>query len=164
MPQHLSFPDGYIHLSISGALSAEALREAAENVANLENSCRRAPHRIIDLADVSSIEIGFSQLWSLNQQCRLHPARNPVKCAIVAPLPAHIGCARMFQSIHDRPGVAVAVFAQVSHAREWIFSAQLLDPELAGVVASPHRDRPPVPPFSGPPTASDLNAVMCAGK
>ncbi len=162
MSQLISFPDGYIHITPSGLLNEESLNQMAENVSNMGNSCRRTPHRLIDLTEVTSIEIGFSHLWSLAQRCKMHPPRNPVKCAIVASVPVHLGYARMYQRINDHPGISIAIFNEVAHAREWLFSAQDLDPELAGVVAA--RERAPVPELPAPAEAVELNAVLYRGE
>jgi hypothetical protein len=48
---------------------------------------------------------------------------NPVKTAIVAPKPVHVGFARMFQILTDHPQIIVEVFATVVAAEAWLAGA-----------------------------------------
>ncbi len=144
MPLHLSSSDGYLHTLVSGVFHQDALRELAELVAQVANSYRQPPHRLIDITGLTAIEVSFHDLWSLAQQCRLRPSRAPVKTAIVAQQPVQVGYARMYQRINDY--ACIAVFGSSLAARDWLTSAELVDPELIGVVEPPApRPRLPVP-------------------
>jgi hypothetical protein len=135
MSLHLSSLDGYLHVALSGILNKELLLEAETEVAHVENACAKVPHRLVDLTDVSAVELNFHDLWSLAERRRVRPLVNPIKFAIVAPHPVQIGCARMYQRMAERPRITIAIFNDVTAAREWLFSAQIMDPEMTTQLA-----------------------------
>lgn len=120
MPFHIAQPDGRIEVTLTGALTVKDLRGAISAVAAIEGSTSPVPDRLIDLSASTGLQLDFPAIHEIATQRRAIMLANPIKSAIVAPEAAHVGFARMFQTLLDHPLITVKIFPDRDSALAWL--------------------------------------------
>jgi hypothetical protein len=128
-PIRLAMRDGVLRITMEGLITRSDLMALASAVLELEGRCAVTPDRITDLSAITQMEVTFGDILALVEMRKSAPPRNPIKSAIVAATPVHLGFARMFQTLNDSAEVRVAIFPDEAAAEAWMEStAQARDP------------------------------------
>lgn len=120
MPASCEMIGDLLHVTFTGFLTPEELIQTARQVADLESRLEAAPNRITDLTAVTDSEIGSATVQEVAALRRRTRLPNPIRSALVAPLPVHMGFARMFQTLNDHPQITMQVFRDRSEALAWL--------------------------------------------
>jgi len=120
MSSHVFIKDGILFIEFTGVLSEADLDKMAMDVLDIENASPVVPHRISDLTEVSSMAIDFSSILSLARRRMDTVIGNPIKSAIVASKPEHIGFARMFQTVNRHTQITIRIFPDIDAALAWL--------------------------------------------
>ncbi|MGB8354646.1 MAG: hypothetical protein WCD79_12205 [Chthoniobacteraceae bacterium] len=120
MPSQVSIKDGILFVAFTGTVSEADLDKVAVDVLEIENTRPVIPHRISDLTEVTDLSIDFSSILSLAQRRMETVIGNPIKSAIVASKPEHIGFARMFQTVNRHTQITIRIFPDMGAALAWL--------------------------------------------
>ena len=123
MPARVSIRDGIIFVTFTGVVSEADLDKVAVDVLKIESAGPVVPHRITDLTAISGMAIDFSSILSLAQRRMDTVIGNPIKSAIVASKPEHIGFARMFQTVNRHKQITIRIFPDTDAALAWLAEA-----------------------------------------
>ena len=123
MPSHVSIKDGILFVEFTGIVSEADLDKVAVDVLELENASPEVPNRITDLRAISGMAIDFSSILSLARRRMDTVIGNPIKSAIVASKPEHVGFARMFQTVNRHTQITIRIFPDSDAAHAWLAEA-----------------------------------------
>jgi hypothetical protein len=70
--------------------------------------------------DGAELAIGYPEISALAAKRRQLRFPNPLKSAIIARNPQHLGYARMFQILNDNPQITIRIFSDETSASRWI--------------------------------------------
>lgn len=113
---------GILDVALSGVLTREDLAQVGARVSVLDNPAEQMPSRLIDLSGISEVEFSYETVAQVIDQRRGVTLRNSIKSALVAPMPLHMGFARMFQTLNDHPQITVRIFSDREAALLWLAS------------------------------------------
>ena len=123
MPFEIEEHDDCLVLRLLGVLTSEDVLRAAAEVQRLEEGPLKAKNRITDLTSLEDFEIGFAEVWKVAQRRSQLTFAAPIKSAIIARRPIHVGFARMFQTLLDNPQIEVRIVDSLEEARNWFASS-----------------------------------------
>ena len=120
MPYQIKEEPAFIRITFSGTIKPRELQAALKQLEALEAASVIMPPRLLDLSKVeqSAVTAEDVQAVAVKRKTRRFP--NAFRSAIVAPLPAQYGYARMFQSLTDHPDIKIQVFDTVAEATAWL--------------------------------------------
>jgi hypothetical protein len=120
MPYHITKEPDLLRVVFFDNLTPQDLLSLADAIAAIEQAQPVALNRLADLTQVSGPELTYAAMLAFVERRKAQRLANPVKSAIVAPTPVHVGFARMFQILNDHPQIEVEVFATVEAAEAWL--------------------------------------------
>jgi hypothetical protein len=94
MPYTLKLENNVLRFTLSGRVTGSDFMSAATEVTVYEKDVSVVPHRITDL-DGAELAIGYPEISALAAKRRQLRFPNPLKSAIIARNPQHLGYARM---------------------------------------------------------------------
>ena len=102
------------------ALTRVDLCELAEEMLAYEARLPVTPSRLTSLADVTHVDVGFSEMLDFVERRRAVGPRQPIRSALVVAEAVQFGIARMFQTLNDHPLVTVRIFRDEASALTWL--------------------------------------------
>ena len=120
MAYHVTEESDRVRLSFQSVITSHDLHAIASELAALEQARGAALNRLIDLSQVSEIDLSYLVLDTLMDQRMAQPLVTVVKSAIVAPQPVHVGFARMYQMLNKEPKYAIEIFGSIEEAETWL--------------------------------------------
>lgn len=104
------------------ALTRADLCGLAEEMLACEARQPVTPSRLTSLADVTHVEVGFSEMLDFVERRRAVGPRQPIRSALVVAEAEAVqfGIARMFQTLNDHPLVSVRIFRDEASALAWL--------------------------------------------
>ena len=120
MPYTLTLEPAFVRIVLHGALIPQDLHTLADELAAIDMQQAVAPHRLIDMRPVTAPYLTYPDIQGYIARREAQPLANAVKVAVVASRPIHLGFARMYQNLNQRPQMAVEVFATVEVAETWL--------------------------------------------
>lgn len=120
MPFRMEHRDGIVWLTLTGAITANDLREVSVAAAEIEAAMPRTPPRLTDLSLVDSIDLAFTDVLALANVRRSKSFPNSFKSAIVIGNDVQKGYARMFQTLNDHPMIQIELFTNREEAERWL--------------------------------------------
>ena len=118
MPFEISNEKDYLLIQLFGTLSGAELLEVGRQVQKLEETNPSIP-RLTDLTGIDALNLGFPEIEALADARRVLVFSTPVRSAIVANRPLHIGYARMFQTLNSNPSIDVRIVSSREEALAW---------------------------------------------
>ena len=118
MPFDISQHPDYFVLRLTGTLVGEDLENVAHAVGQLEDAGPLL-NRVTDLTGIELLNVAFPEVQALADRRRSRRFASPVKSALLAHKPLHIGYARMFQSLNDNPFLQVRLVKSMDEALNW---------------------------------------------
>ena len=92
----------------------------ARGIDILENDSRVAPKVLIDLTDISDVDVDFAAVNAITEEVDRHQLPGKSKTGFIARSPMQYGFARTIQMLlHDQP-VEIQVFEDKNDAIEWV--------------------------------------------
>jgi len=119
--------EGVLVVQLPRQLTYEHLVQAANYLAALDESLPVTPHRLTDASAVEDVLVQFAEMEAFSNRRQVAKLKNPIKSAIVAPKPLHMGFARMFKTLNNNPQMTIKIFPNAGTAWEW-----LRDPDATG--------------------------------
>jgi hypothetical protein len=120
MPFRIEHSDGFVLVTLSGALTAEDLRAVSAQLAALEDSLPECPPRLTDLRTVEGVGVSFTDVLDLAAARRARSFPNSFRSALVVAREVQKGYARMFQTLNDHPMVQIRIFDDRESAEAWL--------------------------------------------
>lgn len=121
MPFEISTEKDHLLIQLFGALSGEELLEVGRQVQKLEENDPSIP-RLTDLTGIDALNLGFLDIEALADARGTLVFSAPIRSAIVANRPLHIGYARMFQTLNRNPSIDVRIVSSREEALAWFRS------------------------------------------
>ena len=111
-----------LRMRFVGALTRADLCGLAEEMLACEAHLPVTPSRLTSLADVTHVEVGFSEMLDFVERRRVVGPRQPIRSALVVAEAEAVqfGIARMFQTLNDHPLVTVRIFRDEASALAWL--------------------------------------------
>jgi hypothetical protein len=122
MPYILNMEPTFLRIVLHGALTYQDLHALADDLAAIDMQQAVAPHRLIDMRAVIAPYLTYPDVQAYTARRQAYPLVNAVKLAIVAPRPIHLGFARMYQNLNQRPQMVIETFATLADAEAWLRS------------------------------------------
>jgi hypothetical protein len=122
LPFAIDVQPGLIHMTLSGVLTDEDLRGIASAADEIEGASNPIAPRITDMTGVIDLKIDYASVQAFATRRRVIRFPNAFKSAIVVGGPAHLGIARMFQTLNDNPQITVEIFTERATALAWVRS------------------------------------------
>jgi hypothetical protein len=122
MPYRIIREASFFRVVFFDEMTRHDFRSLAGEVAALEDALPVALNRLTDLSHVSGSEMTYADMHDYVERRKAQRLKNSVKAAIVAPMPMHVGFARMFQILLEHPQIEVVVFATLEEAEAWLTS------------------------------------------
>jgi hypothetical protein len=129
MSYHFANEDGVLRIRLSGCININDLSQGLAEIEKLEDSFEITPNRIVDLTQVTDVDLPFETVKQLAARRKAKVFKNPVKTAVIAPRAVHIGFASMLQSLIPHPQMEVRVFRNAPDAIAWIAQNTKTPPE-----------------------------------
>jgi hypothetical protein len=129
MPFEISIEKDYLLIQLFGALTGEELLEAGRQLQKREEDDPLIP-RVTDVTGIDELKLGFPDIEALANARRVLVFSTPIRSAIVATRPLHIGYARMFQTLNSNPSIDVRIVASREEALAWFKESGHLNPTL----------------------------------
>ena len=123
MPYHIAREPDLLRIVFFDDMSPQDLLSLADAIAAIDREHPVALNRLTDLSQVSGPDLSYPAMLAFVERRKAQQLANPIKTAIVAPKPVHVGFARMFQILNDHPQIVIEVFATVEAAEAWLASA-----------------------------------------
>ena len=120
MPHRTDLTGSVWRFAFHGRLTVDDLVEAEKSVYDVEASATRVPHRLIEIDELTAIELSFLELYSFICQRRTRRFANRFKSAIVATDFIHDCFARMYQQTLKHPQITVRIFGNAQSAMDWL--------------------------------------------
>ncbi|GAB4447159.1 MAG: hypothetical protein Kow0031_29740 [Anaerolineae bacterium] len=120
MAYRVNTEPGLVSIEFFSTFSPDDLVQLAELAEEVERQTDPAPNRLVDMRNLSGVEIRFPDMDWLAKRRRTQRLKNPVKTAIVASRPLPVGYGRMFQELMDHPQIEIKLFSTVEAARLWL--------------------------------------------
>ena len=119
MPFRIETQSPFLRIVAEGRLTGADLVDLLSEVEHLEGELQRIPDRVLDLSSVA-IDTNFRAMLELASRrvSRIFP--NSFRSAIVAPTPATMGFARMFQTLNTNPQIELRIFDTRESAEAWL--------------------------------------------
>ena len=105
-------------------LTRADLRGLADEMLACEARLPVTPSRLTSLADVTHVDVGFSEMLAFVERRRAVGPRQPIRSALVVAEAVQFGIARMFQTLNDHPQVTVRIFQDEAAALAWLGEAE----------------------------------------
>jgi hypothetical protein len=121
MPFEISNENDYLLIQLFGTLSGEELLEVGRQVQKLEETHPSIP-RLTDLTGIDALNLGFLDVEALATARGALVFSAPIRSAIVANRPLHIGYARMFQTLNSNTSIDVRIGSSREEALAWLRS------------------------------------------
>src|SRR4051794_37865219 len=102
MPFEITDQKNVMLVRLFGAVTGPELLEVARAMRTIEDQ-RGAFDRVTDLTGMEELHFGYLDVDALAVIRRSLPFKSPIRSAIVASRPLHVGYARMFQTLNDNP-------------------------------------------------------------
>jgi hypothetical protein len=118
MSFEISNEKDHLLIQLFGAVSGEELLEIGRQLQKLEENDPSIP-RVTDVTCIETLNLGFLDIEALANARRLLVCPTPIRSAIVANRPLHIGYSRMFQTLNDNPAIEVRIVASREEALAW---------------------------------------------
>src|SRR5262245_61923835 len=83
-----------------GRITSEDMLTGGRDVLAIEQAKETTPSRLIDLSEVTTIDLDFGSMLEFANLRATTVFKNPARSAIVAPGPVHFGFARMYQTLN----------------------------------------------------------------
>ena len=119
MPFQISRKPGYVHIRLTGTVSAADLDGLAQAMHELEGELGPV-HRLTDLTGMDTVDVAYPEVSDFADRRRRLVLSAPVRSALVADRALQIGYARMFQTLNDNPLVEIRLFGTVDEALQWV--------------------------------------------
>jgi hypothetical protein len=119
MPIRIETEAPFFRILMEGRITGADLFDAAGEVERLENGLQRIPDRVIDLSAVA-LDTNFAAVLELASRRVSRVFPNSFRSAIVAPTPAVMGFARMFQTLNTNPQIELRIFDSRESAEAWL--------------------------------------------
>ncbi|HEY6643256.1 hypothetical protein [Povalibacter sp.] len=119
MPFEISKETDHLLIQLSGSLSGEELLAMGRELRTLEEANPSFP-RIADLTSIETLNLGFLEIEALANVRRALVLAVPMRSALIARRPLHIGYARMFQSLNDNPRISIRIYGTREEALQWL--------------------------------------------
>jgi hypothetical protein len=120
MPYRITRESSFFRVVFFDEMTRHDFRSLAAEVAALEDALPVALNRLTDLSQVSGSEMTYADMHDYVVRRKAQRLKNAVKAAIVAPMPMHIGFARMFQILMEHPQIEVQLFETLAEAEAWL--------------------------------------------
>ena len=119
MPFEITDQHNHMLIRFLGTVTGSELLEAAEIVQTKEAE-QRAIDRVTDLTGIEELNFGYLDVDALAQTRRSLRFIAPIRSAVVASRPLHVGYARMFQTLNDNPAIEVRILGSMDEALAWL--------------------------------------------
>ena len=130
MPFRIETKSPFLRIVAEGRITGADLADLLGEVEHVEEGLQRIPDRVIDFSAVA-LDTNFRTMLELASRRVSRVFPNSFRSAIVAPTPATMGFARMFQTLNDNPQIVVAIFGDDESALQWLRLAGVRPPEVA---------------------------------
>jgi len=104
----------------SETLTSADLRQLAKEAAEIETNTPVVASRLVDLRELCTITVGFSEVGDLAAARRSLTLPNSIRSALLVSNPVQLGYARMFQTLLEHPQIEVRVFSDEKDALVWL--------------------------------------------
>ncbi|MFL6619705.1 MAG: hypothetical protein ACJ8MH_13965 [Povalibacter sp.] len=119
MPFEVTDQQNYMLIRLYGAVTGAELLEAAQGMSAIE-ARHVAIDRVTDLNGMEELHFDYLDVDAVAQIRRSLPFKSPIRSAIVASRPLHVGYARMFQTLNDNPAIEVRIVPSMDEAFAWL--------------------------------------------
>ena len=123
MPYTITTEPTFMRIILHGAITPQDFHALGNDITAIERDSIVAPNRLIDLGAVIAPYLTYPDMHAFAQRRGTDTIANPVKVAIVAPRPIHIGFARMYQNLNTHPQIGIEIFATAKAAEDWLRDA-----------------------------------------
>jgi hypothetical protein len=120
MPFRLDRLPDFLVLTMSGIISPEDLRRIASEAAEVEDNLTVTPNRLIEMTQIESMAVGFSEVLALAAARRKRRFPNDFKSAFLISTEVQKGYARMYQTLNDHPRIRIEIFTDRKVAEAWL--------------------------------------------
>jgi len=121
MPFRIETESPFLRIVAEGRLTGADLADLLGEVERLEQGLQRIPDRVLDLSAVS-VDTNFRAMLELASRRVSRVFPNSFRAAIVAPTPAVMGFARMFQTLNTNPQIELRIFDTRESAEAWLIA------------------------------------------
>ena len=109
MPFRIETDAPFFRIVMEGRITSADLLALLSEVDRLEAGLERIPDRMLDLSGVA-LDTNFGAMLGLASRRVARVFPNHFRSAIVAPTPAILGFARMFQTLNTNPQIELRIF------------------------------------------------------
>jgi hypothetical protein len=119
MPIRIETESPFLRIVAEGQITGADLVDLLGRVEHLEKGLQRIPDRVLDLSGVA-LDTNFRAMLELASRRVSRVFPNSFRSAIVAPTPATMGFARMFQTLNTNPQIELRIFDTRESAEAWL--------------------------------------------
>ncbi len=120
MPIELTLQDSYLLVRMHGVITPADFVAYARDAEAIEARQPQSLDRITDLTEITQIDVHFGDMMQLAERRKSRQYTRPVKAAIIAREPVHVGMARMFQTLGASSQIEVSLFGALDEALNWL--------------------------------------------
>ena len=120
MEYRLRHEGGVLRLTITGEVTRAELGHVLTEVAAIEATLPRQPHRLTDVSGVTRRDTDYQFMRGIAAERAARQYPNAYKHAYVAPASTSFGFARMFQTLNANPQIEVRIFETAAEAEAWL--------------------------------------------
>jgi hypothetical protein len=122
MPYQIIEEPHFVRLIFTGDITPLDLVALDADMAVLARNRPVVMHTLADFSQVNHLAISYADMLTYTERRRAQQLPNTVKSAVVAPRPAQVGFARMYQTLNTNPQVEIQIFATLAEAEAWLRS------------------------------------------
>jgi hypothetical protein len=119
MPVEITDQQSYMLIRLFGTVTGPDLLDAARGMRTIE-ARHDVIDRVTDLTGMEELHFDYLDVDALAQLRRSLHFDSPIRSAIVANRPLHVGYARMFQTLNDNPSIEVRILPSMDEAFAWL--------------------------------------------
>jgi hypothetical protein len=119
MPFEITDEHDYMLIRLHGAVTGDELLQAARGMRTIEAQ-HHSINRVTDLTSIEELNFDYLDVEALAQIRRSLHFDAPIRSAIIASRPLHVGYARMFQTLNDNPAIEVRIVGTMDEAVGWL--------------------------------------------
>jgi hypothetical protein len=119
MPFEITDEHGYMLIRLHGAVTGNELLQLTQEMRSIE-ARHQAIDRVTDVTRMEEINFDYLDVDAVAQIRRSLHFAAPIRSAIVASRPLHVGYARMFQTLNDNPAIEVRILGSMDEALAWL--------------------------------------------